>query len=72
MSTSKELLERVLNHKDLSANEMEELLDNLAAGTVPPAQAGAILAALRMKGEAVSEVVGGARMMRHHAEFIDC
>ena len=72
MSTPKELLERVLNRKDLNANEMEELLDGLAAGTVPPAQAGAILAALRMKGEAVSEVVGGARMMRHHAEFIDC
>ena len=72
MATPKELLERILNRKDLTANEMEELLDGLAAGTVPAAQAGALLAALRMKGEAVSEVVGGARMMRHHAEFIDC
>ena len=72
MSTSKELLERVLERKDLTANEMEEMLDQLVAGIVTPAQAGALLAALRMKGEAVSEVVGGARMMRHHAEFIDC
>ena len=51
MSTSKELLERVLERKDLTANEMEEMLDQLVAGTVTPAQAGALLAALRMKGK---------------------
>ncbi|MBP5300314.1 MAG: anthranilate phosphoribosyltransferase [Victivallales bacterium] len=72
MSDIRELLNRTMGRNDLSANEMEGILDELAAGTVHPAQAGALLAALRMKGEAVAEIVGGARMMRRHAEYIDC
>ena len=68
----KDFLEKVLGGADLGAAEMEQMVEALASGTVPASQAGAMLAALRMKGEAVSELVGGARMMRRHAEFIDC
>ncbi len=65
-------LQKVMAHQDLSVLEMDALLEKLTGSEVSFAQAGAILTALQMKGESVSELVGGAEMMRRHATFIDC
>ena len=68
----KTLLNKVLDRRDLTAQEAERLLELLTDGTVPPSQAGAMLTALRMKGESMSELVGMARLLRRVAKHIDC
>jgi len=62
----------VLARQDLSHSEMDQLLELLTGSEVSPAQAGALLAALRLKGESVSELLGGAQMLRRNATYIDC
>jgi anthranilate phosphoribosyltransferase len=63
-ATLRPLLERLLERGDLDALEAETVLRALADPTLPPAMAGAVLAALRTKGVVASEVRGFARGMR--------
>jgi anthranilate phosphoribosyltransferase len=58
------LLERLLRRENLGAAEAAELLRSLAEETFPPAAAGAVLAALRAKGETAEELRGFAEAMR--------
>ncbi len=62
-----ELLERVLAGHDLDEDRAAALLRALAAGEVEPAVAGALLIALRQKGEAASEIRGFALALRELA-----
>jgi anthranilate phosphoribosyltransferase len=55
-----ELIER----RDLSETDIESVVGEIMSGTATPAQIGAFLTALRMKGERVSELVGAARALR--------
>ncbi len=57
--------------RDLSEGEASAAMDALMSGSAEPAQAAALLTALRMKGETVDEVVGFARGMRAHATAVD-
>ena len=57
------LLERILDREDLKRSEAQALMHALTDETLPPALAGAILAALRTKGETPEEVRGFARAM---------
>jgi anthranilate phosphoribosyltransferase len=59
-----ELLERVLNRRSLTEDEAATLMQHMAAGEVEPALAGAMLAALRAKGETAEEIRGFANAMR--------
>jgi anthranilate phosphoribosyltransferase len=52
---------------DLSEAEMESVVRELIGGGATPAQMGAFLLALRMKGERVEEISGAARAMRRYA-----
>ncbi len=61
------LLEKLLDRRDLSEVEAAALLDALARDDVEPAVAGAVLAALRSKGESAAEVRGLAGAMRRLA-----
>jgi len=63
----RELLERVLERRDLSQGEAEELLTYLTSAEAPPALAGAFLAGLRAKGVVADEVRGFAQVMRRIA-----
>jgi anthranilate phosphoribosyltransferase len=63
----KPLLERLLAGQDLSTEEAGLMLEALADGATPPALAGALLAALRAKGETVEEIVGFASALRRLA-----
>jgi anthranilate phosphoribosyltransferase len=58
------LLEPLLRREDLTAGQAADLLRELAADNLPPALAGALLVALRMKGETAAEVRGFAQAMR--------
>jgi anthranilate phosphoribosyltransferase len=61
------LLDRILNRESLLEAEAFELMHALAAGDVQPALAGALLAALRAKGETADEIRGFATAMRELA-----
>lgn len=63
----KTYIERVLMHKDLTTDEMEEASRLLFSDTTDERQKAAFLTALRAKGEAVSELTGLAKVMREVA-----
>lgn len=52
---------------DLTAREMEACVNQLISGTTPRAEIESFLTQLHLKGEAVSELVGGARALRKNA-----
>lgn len=56
-----------LNRQDLSAAQAEAAMNIIMTGQATPAQIGAYLVALRMKGETVDEITGSARAMRANA-----
>ncbi|HEU4619624.1 MAG TPA: anthranilate phosphoribosyltransferase [Gammaproteobacteria bacterium] len=61
------LLDRLLTGESLAESEADTLLCELAAGTLAPALAGALLTALRAKGESAEEIRGFAKAMRRLA-----
>ena len=67
MTPARELLERLLERRNLSEAEAEDLLTHLTNPDTAPALAGAVLAALRSKGVVAEEVRGFARTMRRLA-----
>jgi anthranilate phosphoribosyltransferase len=64
MHLPRELLERVLERRDLSEAEAEALLMHLTNPDTAPAFAAAVLAGLRSKGVVADEVRGFTRAMR--------
>jgi anthranilate phosphoribosyltransferase len=62
----KSAIARVINGGHLSMAEAESAMDVIMDGRATPAQIGAYLTALRMKGETVEEIAGSARSMRSH------
>ncbi len=63
----KEYLEKILAGEDLSQEESAEAFDLIMSGEATPAQVGAFIAVLRMKGESPAEIAGGAESMRRHS-----
>lgn len=63
----RETLERLLCKRDLDEGQAYELMVALTDPTLPPAMAGALLCALRAKGETAQEVRGFALSMRRLA-----
>ncbi len=63
----KPFIAKALNRQDLTAAEAEQAMDVIMTGQATPAQIGAYLVALRMKGETVNEITGSARAMRANA-----
>lgn len=61
------LIEKVVRHEDLTADEAATAMHAVMEGRVGPAPLAALLTALAMKGERPAEIVGFARAMRHHA-----
>ncbi len=63
----KPYIAQALNRHDLSAAQAEAAMNVIMTGQATPAQIGAYLVALRMKGETVDEITGSARAMRANA-----
>lgn len=61
------LLGRLLDGISMTESQAAALMHGLAAGDLPPALAGALLAALRAKGETADEIRGFATAMRELA-----
>lgn len=64
-------LEKLLNRQDLTADEMESVMQQLMTGEASDAQIGAVLAALRMKGETIDEITAAVKVMRSLATAVD-
>lgn len=64
MSTIQQILQKLLSHADLSAAEMTAIMQVLMHNELTPAQAGAFLIALRMKGESITEITAAANVAR--------
>jgi anthranilate phosphoribosyltransferase len=61
---------RLIDRQDLTRVEMAEVMEEIAEGSATPAQVGAFLAALRVKGETVEEIAGAAQVMRARVEHV--
>jgi len=64
MPLLRDLLDKLLERKDLTESESQELLSALTNPETSPAMAGAVLAALRSKGVVADELRGFAKLMR--------
>lgn len=64
-------LRKVVDGNDLSQEEAKACMDCIMNGEATPAQIGAFLTALRMKGETVDEITGCARTMREKVERVE-
>ena len=60
-------IHQLFSRQDLSAAEADAAMTQIMQGEASPAQIGAFLAALRMKGESVDEITGCARAMKRSA-----
>jgi anthranilate phosphoribosyltransferase len=67
----RDALARVILGQPLLAAEMADVVGQIMDGTTTPAQVGALLAAMRMKGETVAEVVGAAQAMRQRMTRVE-
>lgn len=60
----REALARLVEGRDLGREETADVVRGIMTGAATPAQIGAFLTALRMKGETTEEVTGAATVMR--------
>lgn len=63
----KPYIAQLVKFQSLSETQAEEAMNLIMQGEATPAQIGAYLIALRMKGETPEEILGSARAMRAHA-----
>lgn len=63
----KTAIAKIVECQNLSEGEMIEVMDQIMSGGATPAQIGAFITALRMKGETVDEITGAAKVMRERA-----
>jgi anthranilate synthase/phosphoribosyltransferase len=66
-SMLKPFIAKAINRTDLTDAEAEEAMNIIMTGQATPAQIGAYLVALRMKGETIPEITGSVRAMRANA-----
>ena len=65
-----EAIQKLVERKDLTRPEMAAVMNEVADGGATPAQVGAFLAALRLKGETVDEIAGAAEVMRARCDKV--
>lgn len=71
MMDIKQALNQLVNRIDLSTEDMIAVMREVMTGGATPAQIGALLVALRMKGETIDEITGAATVMRELATKVD-
>jgi anthranilate phosphoribosyltransferase len=67
----KQALADVIDHRDLTTDEMIAVMRQIMTGEATDAQIGGFLVALRMKGESVDEITGAAMVMRELASAVE-
>lgn len=64
-------IQHVVDGKFLSIDEAGSVMDQIMTGQASGAQIGALVTAMRMRGETIDEIAGFARAMRTHALRVD-
>ena len=67
----KDAIRAIVDGGTLNSDEAAAAMDQIMTGAVTPAQIGAFVTALRMRGETVEEIAGFAAAMRRHALRVD-
>ena len=67
----RESIEALVNGQDLSMEQAAESMEEIMGDQATPAQLGAFLTALRLKGETVDEIAGMARVMREKSLHVE-
>jgi len=70
-SLSKELLVRVVNNNDLTADESYQIFNAILKGELTNGQIASLLTSLKIKGETVEEIAGAALAMRENAVAVN-
>ena len=65
------LIQKVSGGATLAEEEIRTALDQMTAGAATPAQMGAFLMALRVRGETVEEITGAAQMLRSRMKRVE-
>ncbi len=63
----KQAIEALVSGQPISTEEAAQVMEEIMSGETTPAQFGAFVTALRIKGESVEEIVGLAKVMRDKA-----
>ncbi len=71
MEALRQAISLLVNGMDMTAESMRAVMEEIMDGRATPAQIGAFLAALRIKGETVEEIAAAALVMRKKAIRID-
>ncbi|MDA8138997.1 MAG: anthranilate phosphoribosyltransferase [Desulfobacteraceae bacterium] len=66
----KDYLKQIIQRKNLSAEQMTDMMNTVLTGQATDAQIGAMMAALATKGETFEELAGAAQAMRRNARRI--
>jgi len=66
----KEGISKLIEGRDLTSEESEEIMNEIMSGEATDAQIGAFLTALRMKGETINEITAFASVMRKFCKQI--
>jgi len=66
-----EAIAALIERQDLEPGAMVSVMESVMTGQTTPAQIGALLVALRMKGETPDEIVAAARVMRELATRVE-
>jgi anthranilate phosphoribosyltransferase len=62
----KELIGKLIEKNNLTANDMEICMQEIMNNQASPAQMASFLTALRLKGETIEEITAAAKVMRKH------
>lgn len=66
----KEAIGQIVEGKNLSSEQAKGAMDEIMSGNATPAQIGAYIAALRLKGETIDEITASAQVMREKAPLV--
>ena len=64
----KEAIARLVKKEDLTAEQMNDVMEEIMTGEATDAQKAAFLTALAAKGETIDEITASARVLRSHCE----
>ena len=67
----REAIEKLIRGADLSQEEAAQVMEEIMTGAATPAQFGAFVIGLRLKGETVDEMTGLAAVMRDKSLKVD-
>jgi len=69
--TMQDAIKAVTEKRDLTAQQMSEIMRLIMTGEATPAQVGGFLIGLRMKGESIDEIAAAAGVMRELASKVE-